>query len=64
MTTEIKKICTNCILVGNDLISYETVVATVDTDKRTLTQLGKWSKTTQKHINLTAKFLGLTLIKP
>lgn len=63
-TTSIKRVNNNCLIVGNDVISYETVVAKINMDSRTLTQLGYWSKTTQKHINQVAKELDLTLIKP
>ena len=35
--------------VGNDIISYTTIVATIKGDE--LHQLGWWSVTTQKHIN-------------
>ena len=63
-TAEIKRVNNNCLIVGNDVISYETVVATINTEARTLTQLGYWSRTTQKHINQVAKELGLTLVKP
>lgn len=64
MENNIKKICTNCILVGSDLISYETKVANVDHENRIINQLGYWSMTTQKHINKAAKELGYTLMKP
>ena len=64
MNNQIKKICTNCLLVGSDLISYETKVAFVNFETKTITQLGYWSKTTQKHINKTAEILGFNLVKP
>lgn len=64
MKTEIKKICTNCLLVGSDLISYETKVAFVNFETKTINQLGYWSKTTQKHINKAAEVLGFNLVKP
>lgn len=64
MSNQIKKICTNCILVDSDLISYETKVASVNFETKTINQLGYWSKTTQKHINKTAEVLGFNLVKP
>lgn len=53
----------NLKVVGCDVISYTTKVAIIDPIAKTLTQLGWWSVTTQKHINYVAKELGLTLIK-
>lgn len=64
MKNEIKKICTNCILVDSDLISYATKVAFVNFENKTINQLGYWSKTTQKHINKTAEVLSFNLVKP
>lgn len=64
MRNQIKKICTNCILVDSDLISYETKVAFVNFENNTINQLGYWSKTTQKHINKAAEVLGFNLVKP
>ena len=48
----------NLKLVGNQVISYTTHVATIEGD--TLRVLGYWSKTTAKHINYVAAELGLT----
>ena len=45
------------------VISYTTEVARINHKDDTLTQLGWWSVTTQKHINYAAKELGLTLVK-
>ena len=45
------------------VISYTTKVARISHIDDTLTQLGYWSVTTQKHINYAAKELCLTLIK-
>ena len=42
----------NLRLEGDKVYSYTTHVATVNMNDRTLTQLGYWSKTTQKHINI------------
>lgn len=47
--------------VGNDIISYTTIVATIKGDE--LHQLGWWSVTTQKHINYVANYLNLKLVK-
>ena len=51
----------NLTIVGNQVWSYSTHVATIANDK--LFQLGYWSMTTQKHINYVAKELDLDLIK-
>tara|TARA_R110000796_G_scaffold238963_1_gene359505 strand:- start:533 stop:718 length:186 start_codon:yes stop_codon:yes gene_type:complete len=56
-----KKYKQNLRQEGNNIISYTTIVATIDGD--TLRQLGWWSQTTQKHINYVAKELNLTLAK-
>jgi len=47
----------NLSLVGNNVISYTTHVATIEGS--TLRVLGYWSKTTIKHINFVAAELGL-----
>jgi hypothetical protein len=47
----------NLCLVGNNVISYTTHVATIEGS--TLRVLGYWSKTTTKHINFVAAQLGL-----
>ena len=53
--------------INDEIWSYDTHVATVvynEEDKKTrLFQLGYWSKSTQKHINLAAEELGLELVK-
>lgn len=54
----INRITNNCIVVDNKVISYETEVARIEGDK--LMVLGKWSKTTSKHINMVAKEYNLT----
>jgi len=41
--------------------SYSTLVARVE-DKK-LIELGRWSKTTTKHVNYVAKELGLELVR-
>ena len=51
----------NLSIVGNQVWSYSTHVATIADDK--LFQLGYWSQTTQKHINYVAEELDLDLIK-
>ena len=47
----------NLKLVGNQVFSYTTHVATIE--GTTLRVLGSWSKTTTKHINYVAAELGL-----
>jgi hypothetical protein len=42
--------------------SYQTIVARISNES--VTQLGYWSQTTQKHINFVSYALGLKLIKP
>jgi len=49
----------NLKMVGNNIWSYSTKVATIEDGK--LKQLGWWSVTTQKHINYAATELGLEL---
>ena len=51
----------NLKVIGNQVWSYSTHVATIADDK--LLQLGYWSMTTQKHINYVADQLDLDLIK-
>jgi len=51
----------NLSIIGNQVWSYSTHVATIADDK--LFQLGYWSQTTQKHINYVAEELDLDLIK-
>lgn len=51
----------NLRVLGNEVWSYSTHVATIDGNK--LHQLGYWSMTTQKHINYVAKEYNLKLIK-
>ncbi len=58
----------NLKIQGNDVWSYSTIVATIY--KKELHQnfnkkdkLGKWSMTTQKHINYVANYMNLNLIK-
>lgn len=58
-----KKYKENLKIVGTQVISYTTHVATIDYSEGTLHQLGYWSKTTQKHINYVAKELNLSIIK-
>lgn len=53
----------NLKIVGDQVISYTTHVATINESEGILYQLGWWSKTTQKHINYVAKELNLRIIK-
>lgn len=45
----------------NFIYSYDTKVAEIKGDE--LAELGKWSTTTTKHINYSAKELNLKLVK-
>jgi len=51
----------NLCIVGNNVYSYDTNVATIVNDK--LIVLGWWSVTTSKHINYVARELGLDVIR-
>ena len=53
----------NLRVEGDKVYSYDTLVATIDRAKRTLTILGYWSKTTSKHLNYIATEFSLTKIK-
>ena len=59
--TTFKKYSQNLKRVGNEIKSYNTIVARIEGND--LLQLGYWSQTTQKHINYVADELGLILIK-
>ena len=60
-TNIMEKYKQNLKVIGNQVWSYSTHVATIAEDK--LFQLGYWSQTTQKHINYVASELDLILIK-
>ena len=51
----------NLLLVGDEIYSYHTNVASIEGNK--LIQHGWWSVTTQKHINYVANELGLEIDK-
>lgn len=51
----------NLRILGDDVYSYSTHVATIHQDK--LIQHGWWSVTTQRHINYVANELGLEINK-
>tara|TARA_R100000951_G_scaffold109544_1_gene106769 strand:- start:295 stop:477 length:183 start_codon:yes stop_codon:yes gene_type:complete len=51
----------NLRIIGDDVYSYSTHVATIHQDN--LIQHGWWSVTTQKHINYVAREYNLNLIK-
>ncbi len=51
----------NLRIIGNDVYSYNTNVATIINDK--LLFLGWWSVTTSKHINYVARELDLDIIR-
>ncbi len=52
----------NLMLIGDEVYSYHTNVASIEYPGK-LVQHGWWSVTTQKHINYVAKELGLTIEK-
>ena len=52
----------NLEVIANRVYSYKTHVATIADGN--LYQLGRWSKTTQKHINYVAIELGLNICYP
>ena len=54
------KLKDNLFMIGNDIISYETHVATIDGDK--IIEHGKYSKTTSKHISYVAELLKLEVV--
>lgn len=53
----------NLKVIGNNVYSYKTHVATIDPTNGTLTVLGYWSKTTSKHVNHVADELNLEIVK-
>jgi hypothetical protein len=59
MTTR-KKIKDNLFIEGENVISYETVVAKID--GKNLVELGKFSNTTSKHIKIVAELYDLTVL--
>lgn len=60
---KLKKYNKNLQVRANDVYSYNTLVAKIDFENETITQLGYWSMTTQKHINYVAQELNFKLIK-
>ena len=58
----LKKYKQNLQVIGNGIFSYGKKVATIDFDKKELIELGKWSKTTTKHVNYVLKELNLKKI--
>lgn len=64
METTVKQICANCIVIDNTrVVSYETHVADIDHENRTVTARGYWSRTTSRHISKTADAYGYELKK-
>ena len=57
-TLQLKK---NLFRKGDDIISYTTTVACIQNDS--LIELGKWSRTTSKHIHYVAALYNLNLIR-
>ena len=58
---KLEKYKQNLTIIGNQVWSYSTHVATIADDK--LFQKGSYSQTTHKHINYVANELDLILIK-
>jgi hypothetical protein len=58
--TQRKKIKDNLFIEGENVISYETVVAKID--GKHLVELGKFSSTTSKHIKKVAELYDLTIV--
>ena len=57
-TLQLKK---NLFRKGDDIISYTTTVACIQNDS--LIELGKWSRTTSKHIHYVAQLYKLNLVR-
>ena len=58
---KLEKYKQNLSIIGNQVWSYSTHVATIEGND--LIQLGYWSQTTQKHINYVANQLDLILLR-
>lgn len=58
---ETLKLRENLFRKGNNIISYDTVVAHIEDDK--LIEHGKYTRTTSKHISYVAHLFNLSLIK-
>jgi hypothetical protein len=58
---ELKRYKQNLRVIGNEVWSYTTHVATIEAGK--LIEHGWWSMTTQTHINYVARELDLELVK-
>lgn len=56
---KLTKYSKNLKIEGNNVVSYNTIVAFIDWDIKELIQLGYYSQTTQKHINYVADELNL-----
>ena len=57
-TLQLKK---NLFRKGDDIISYTTTVARIENNN--LIELGKWSRTTSKHIHYVAQLYELNLVR-
>lgn len=53
----------NLKVIGNNIFSYDTNVAKINHNKKTIIVLGWWSVTTSKHINYITKLLNYSQIK-
>ena len=57
---ETLKLRENLFRRGNDIISYDTVVAHIEDNK--LIEHGRYSRTTSKHIGYVAQLFGLSVV--
>ena len=68
MTTKFEKYRQNLTQVGNNIYSYDVIVAYINgkdliQNKNPFQKNGRWSVTTQKHINYVANYYNLNLKK-
>ena len=68
MEIKFEKYRQNLTQVGNNIYSYDTRVATIEGNdliqhKNLLQKNGRWSTTTQKHINYVSNYYNLNLKK-
>ena len=68
MTTKFEKYRQNLKQVGNNIYSYDVIVAYINgndliQNNNPFKENGRWSVTTQKHINYVANYYNLNLKK-
>ena len=68
MTTKFEKYRQNLKQVGNNIYSYDVIVAYINgndliQNNNPFKENGRWSVTTQKHINYVAKYYNLNIKK-